>query len=59
MAFDMFFGETEREGIGHHEEFIFPLAQGDEARYPELAALWREFYGNPRIPAARAKPPRA
>ena len=54
MAFDLFFGEDGRDAIGHHEEFIFPLAQADEARYPELVALARELYGDPRIPAARA-----
>ena len=42
------------ESIGHHEEFIFELVSADEARYPELLALWHGFYDDPRIPAESA-----
>ena len=53
MSFDMYAGNV-HESVGHHEEFIFSLAQADESRYPELLAIWEDFYDGPRISAGRA-----
>lgn len=53
MAFDLHAGGR-REHIGHHEEFLFTLAQENESRYPELLAVWNAFYSGPRISSARA-----
>lgn len=53
MAFDMYAGDR-NESIGHHEEFLFSLAQEDEPRYPELIAVWHAFYSGPRISSSHA-----
>lgn len=53
MAFDMRAGDR-RENIGHHEEFLFALAQENESHYPELLAVWNAFYSAPRISSADA-----
>ncbi|RYD82425.1 MAG: hypothetical protein EOP84_09430 [Verrucomicrobiaceae bacterium] len=53
MGFDMHAGDR-RESIGHHEEFLFSLAQEDESRYPELLAVWHTFYNGPRISWSQA-----
>ncbi|BEU94431.1 hypothetical protein ACDW_01360 [Acidovorax sp. DW039] len=54
MALDMY-AHGEREAIGHHEEFIFSLAQADAKRFPHLLSLWGAFYDDPRIPPAQAE----
>ncbi|WP_332776473.1 hypothetical protein [Polaromonas sp.] len=53
MAFDMFAGGVQ-ESIGHHEEFLFSLAETDESRYPELLKVWQFFYDDPRLSAHQA-----
>jgi len=53
VAFDMHAGDR-RESIGHHEEFLFALAQENESRYPELLAVWHAFYNGPRISSSHA-----
>ena len=53
MAFDMFAGDS-RDGIAHHEEFIFELAQAHPARYRELLAIFRLFHDSPRLSARQA-----
>ncbi|MCL2340296.1 MAG: hypothetical protein FWC49_01165 [Proteobacteria bacterium] len=53
MAFDMYAG-GQHESIGHHEEFLFGLAQENESRYPELVAIWQTLYAGPRISSAQA-----
>ncbi|MEJ6001230.1 hypothetical protein [Paucibacter soli] len=53
MAFDMF-ANGNHERIDHHEEFLFALAGENEARYPELLAVWERFYDDPHISARQA-----
>lgn len=53
MAFDMYVGDS-HESIGHHEEFLFALAQENEPHYPELIAIWESFYDGPCISAVQA-----
>ncbi|MDC6167378.1 hypothetical protein [Paucibacter sp. XJ19-41] len=53
MAFDMY-ADQAREAIGQHEEFLLMLASADEARFPELSAVWSSFYKSPCLPSAQA-----
>ena len=52
MAFDMYAGDR-RERIESHEEFLFSLAS-DAPNYPELSALWENFYNSPRLSPQQA-----
>jgi hypothetical protein len=46
MAFDMFY-DSNQECIGHHEEFLFSLAEVHHSRYPQLLIVWNSFYDDP------------
>jgi hypothetical protein len=52
MAFDMYLGERS-EKIDYHEVFIFELIE-NQAVYPELSRIWKDFYGNPVISPERS-----
>lgn len=53
MAFDMYIADA-LESIGHHEEFIFTLVEQDELRYPQLTAIWDQFYDGPILSPSQA-----
>lgn len=53
MAFDMY-ADDAHECIGHHEEFIFTLADENEERYPLIVALGWALYDGPRLSAQQA-----
>ncbi len=53
MSFDLYAGERHAY-IDSHEEFLFLLAQQEEACYPELMTLWEAFYDGPRLSPAQA-----
>ncbi len=53
MPFDMY-TNGHHEAIGHHEEFIFALAQADAPRFPALLLLWDAYYEGPRISSVQA-----
>lgn len=53
MGFDMSAGGR-KESIHHDEEHVMVLAYADEARYPQLYALWEAFYDSPTLPPQQA-----
>ncbi len=53
MHFDTY-ANGHPEAIGHHEEFIFALAQADAPRLPALSSLWDAYCDDPRISSVQA-----
>jgi hypothetical protein len=54
MAFDMFY-DSNQECIGHHEEFLFSLAEVHHSRYPQLLKVWNSFYDDPCLSPHQAE----
>jgi len=54
MGFDMSAGERE-ESIRHGEEYILQMVAEDAKCYPQLYALWRAFFDDPRFSPQQAE----
>ena len=53
MAMTLYAGEH-REHIEPQDEFLLQLAESEQARYPQLTALWLAFYDSPRLSSRQA-----
>lgn len=53
MALDLYAGER-REQIGPQDEYLLQRAATESTLYPQLSALWSDFYSDPRISPRQA-----
>lgn len=53
MSFDLYL-DNRHEQIAAHEEGIFYLIADERRNFPEINALWDNFYRSPKISAEQA-----